>query len=256
MTDWSDLARECDAWRVAGRKVELWWRDDDAIADTPQLRRLVALTHVPRLHVPLALAVIPAGLEPSLAALLADRDGVNALQHGFDHRNRAAAGAKKSELPADRPWEEIAADLARGRDRLVNQFGDRFVPALTPPWNRIAPAHAARLPELGYRGLTMYLARRRGAAPLQVNTHVDVIDWHGTRGFVGLGPALDLLIGHLSAKRLGTADPAEPTGLLTHHLVHDTETWEFLGALLDWSADKPNIQWRSAADLFPESGDQ
>src|SRR5262245_22223128 len=120
MAGWVDLARECDAWADAGRKVELWWRDDDAIADTPQLRRLLALTHVPRLHVPLALAVIPSGLEPSLAALLADRDGVSVLQHGFDHRNRAAAGAKKSEFPADRRWEEIAADLVRGRDRLDN----------------------------------------------------------------------------------------------------------------------------------------
>lgn len=258
MTDWSDLARECDAWTVAGRRIELWWRDDDAVSDTPQLRRLLALTHAPRLHVPLALAVIPAALEPSLAALLAERDsGVSVLQHGFDHRNRGAAGAKKSEFPAERPWAEIAADLARGRDRLADRLGARFVCALTPPWNRIAPAHAARLPELGYRGLTTYLARTRvQTAPPRVNTHVDVIDWHGTRGFVGVGAALDLLIGHLSAKRRGAADPAEPTGLLTHHLVHDTETWEFLGALLDWSVNKPNIQWRSAADLFPESADQ
>ena len=56
------------------------------------------------------------------------------------------------------------------------------------------------------------------------------------------------------AKRCGEADPAEPTGLLTHHLVHDTETWKFLGPLQDWCANKPTINWRSAADLFPESG--
>jgi len=42
---------------------------------------------------------------------------------------------------------------------------------------------------------------------------------------------------------------------LTHHLVHDTETWEFLGALLDWCAKRPIINWRSAADLFPEFGE-
>jgi hypothetical protein len=118
------------------------------------------------------------------------------------------------------------------------------------------------LPELAYRGLTTYLARKAGAAGqgwatgfTQVNTHVDVIDWHGTRGFVGLAAALALLVGHLAAKRLSKADSHEPTGLLTHHLVHDTETWEFLGALLDWCAKRPNIEWRSAADLFPESGD-
>jgi hypothetical protein len=258
MTDWSELERECAAWADQGRRIELWWRDDDAIADTPKLRRLLALTHVPRLHVPLSLAVIPSGLEPSLAPLLADRDDVSVLQHGFDHRNRAATGAKKSEFPATRPWAEVADDLVRGHDRLAAAFGAQFVPALTPPWNRIDAGHAARLVDLGYRGLTTYLARQqRAAAPMtQVNTHVDVIDWHGTRGFLGEPAVLALLVGHLRAKRLGAADPGEPTGLLTHHLVHDTETWEFLGALLDWCAKRPNIEWRRAADLFPESGDK
>jgi hypothetical protein len=251
MSAWDALARECDAWAEIGRPVELWWRDDDAVADTPALRRLIGIATAP-----LALAVIPARLEPSLAPLLKGQQNVSVLQHGFDHTNRAAAGAKKSEFPATRAWSEIAHDLQTGRARLSDAFGAQFVPALTPPWNRIDAGHAARLRELRYRGLTTYLARKPELAPglIQVNTHVDVIDWHGTRGFLGLAPTLDLLTGHLAAKRLGEADSAEPSGLLTHHLVHDTETWEFLGELRDWCAKRPNIEWRSAADLFPESG--
>lgn len=245
---WDELARECDAWAAIGRRVALWWRDDDAVADNPALRRLIAVARVP-----LSVAVIPADLSPSLPAFLKSHQSVSVLQHGFDHRNRALAGAKKSEFPGTRPWSEVANDLAQGRDRLAGAFGAQFVPALTPPWNRIDPAHASRLPELAYRGLTTYLARKRGEGA-RVNTHVDVIDWRGTRGFLGLAETLALMVGHLRAKRLGEADPDEPTGLLTHHLVHDTETWEFLGALLDWCATRPNIEWRSAADLFPESG--
>jgi hypothetical protein len=248
---WDSLARECDAWEASGRRIELWWRDDDAIADTPALRRLLEIAAVP-----LSLAVIPANLQSSLATLLKSHGSVSVLQHGFDHTNRAPAGGKKSEFPANRPWAEVAHDLARGRERLAASFGAQFVPALTPPWNRIDAGHAARLAELGYRGLTTYLARKseKISRVVQVNTHVDVIDWHGGRGFLGLAASLDLLVRHLADKRLETVDRAEPTGLLTHHLVHDTETWEFLGALLDWCAKRPVINWRRAADLFPESG--
>jgi hypothetical protein len=253
MSSWETLARECDAWDASGHAVELWWRDDDAVADTAALRHLLALASVP-----IALAVIPAGLEPSLPALLKSHGTVSVLQHGFDHKNRALAGAKKSEFPASRSWTEIAGDLTEGRDRLAKAFSKQFVPALTPPWNRIDPGHAAQLGLLGYRGLTTYLPRKMPTkvGVTQVNTHVDVIDWHGTRGFLGLAPTLQLLVQHLAAKRLGKADPAEPTGLLTHHLVHDTETWEFLGALRDWCAEKPVIKWRRAADLFPGAGSE
>jgi hypothetical protein len=254
---WESLARECDAWAASGRRIELWWRDDDAVAETDALRRLLEIARA----VPLALAVIPAELTPSLPAFLKGRGSVCVLQHGFDHKNRAPAGAKKSEFPATRSWPEVARDLGEGRDRLAAAFGTQFVPVLTPPWNRIDPAHASRLGLLRYRGLTTYLARgaggnaaRPGPGVTQVNAHVDVIDWHGTRGFLGLAATLDLLTQHLRAKRLGEADPLEPTGLLTHHLVHDTEAWEFLGALQDWCAKRPNIQWRRAADLFPEFG--
>jgi hypothetical protein len=255
MSNWDDLARECDVWAAAGRVVELWWRDDDAIADTPALRRLLALTEG---RAPVALAVIPAKLTPSLAPLLAaDGKNISVLQHGYDHGNRAAAGAKKSEFPPARPAAEVAQVLAAGRDRLREDFTDRFVPGLTPPWNRFDPRHLSLLPDLGYRGLTTYLPRKNAlAAPgvHQVNTHVDVIDWHGTRGFLGLGATLDLLVGHLAAKRSGQADAFEPTGLLTHHLVHDTETWEFLEAFLGWCASRPGIKWRGAAELFPAFG--
>lgn len=259
---WDDLARECDAWAALGRQVALWWRDDDAVADTPALRRLLDLAAG---RAPLALAVIPATLSPGLADAVARiGGGIAVLQHGFDHRNRAPAGAKKSEFPAERPTADVAAALARGRDTLGAAFGARFVPALTPPWNRFADTHRATLAGLGYRGISTYLARRKPAPTAklrQVNTHVDIIDWQAaaadpaTRPFLGTGRALGLLVGHLAAKRTGLADGAEPTGLLTHHLVHDTETWEFLGELLAWTAARPMIGWHDAADLFPEFGD-
>jgi hypothetical protein len=238
MSSWQDLDREIGLWAAAGRRATLWWRDDDAVADTPALRRLLDVARAP-----LALAVIPEGAGADLAAVL-DRQpgapGATVFQHGFRHRNNAAPDAKKCEFPDGRAPEVSADELRRGRDRLTALFPRRFLPVFTPPWNRIGSGAIEMLAELGFRGLSTYLPRR--AARLSglaiVNTHVDVIDWQ-TRRFLGEAPALDLLVGHFQARRLGAADPAEPTGLLTHHLVHDAETWRFLENLQDFLRERP-----------------
>ena len=49
----------------------------------------------------------------------------------------------------------------------------------------------------------------------------------------------------LQARRAGEVDMAEPLGLLTHHLVHTEEVWEFsrdvLYILLDGGANPADI---------------
>lgn len=235
MTGWNDLGRELDLWAEAGRVATLWWRDDDAIGDTPALRRLFDTAKAP-----LALAVIPETAGRDLAAAVLDRPQVSVLQHGYRHRNNAVPGAKKSEFPDDRPIDAIADDLHRGQMRMSEAFRGRFLPVLTPPWNRIGAKAVEILERLGFLGLSTYLPRpaprRHGLAI--VNTHVDVIDWQGGKRFLGEGAALGLLIGHLQARRTGSADAEEPTGLLTHHLVHDADTWLFLENLQDFLRDR------------------
>jgi hypothetical protein len=72
---------------------------------------------------------------------------------------------------------------------------------------------------------------------LQVNTHVDLVDWRGSRGFVGEERALAGLTDGLRQRRLEKSDPrggtAEPIGLLSHHLVMDEPGWGFLARLFD-----------------------
>lgn len=245
---WDALGEELARWAAAGRVATLWWRDDDAVAATPALARLLESARVP-----LALAVIPGLLESSLAPALRHRPDIFVLQHGFRHRNHEPGGVKNAELGASRGPAELAAELAAGWRSLQDAFGDRALPVLTPPWNRIAPQHLAALLGWGYCGISAYLARRAAcpvAGLLQVNTHVDVIDWHGGRIFVGETAALGLLTGHLRARRLGEADPDEPTGLLTHHLVHDAATWAFLDQLQDWLSRRAMIRWLSTGEVF------
>lgn len=251
MSSWDDLARECAAWGESERTATWWWRDDDAVAPTPALDELLRVARGP-----IALAVIPMGLRADLAPRLAQEPSVAVLQHGYAHRNEAPAGGRKSEFPDERDLGAIERDLGAGFRKLSDAFGPRFLPVLTPPWNRIGGRTVAILQSIGFIGLTRYLPR--AAAKLhgvnQVNTHVDVIDWRGshgpTRGFLGEGACLDLFVGHLRARRAGTVDPNEPTGVLSHHLVHDPATWRFLEKLRDFLANQAATRLLDPAAAF------
>ena len=196
---------------------------------------------------PLALAVIPLAAVPELFAQLS----ASVLMHGTDHRNRAAAGEKKTEFAQSEDEDVALARLANGRARLAALAGPGFVPVLAPPWNRFKPSLVPRLASVGLRGLSRYGARAKGER-LEGNTHVDVIDWRGSRGFVGEEAVLDRVVMHLSARRTGAADAAEPTGLLTHHAVHDAAAWVFLEHLFD-KTRRLGARWDEAAALFPSS---
>jgi hypothetical protein len=247
MTGWPALDAEIATWAAAGRVATLWWRDDDAIADTPALQRLLAAAG----ERPLALAVIPDAATPSLADAVAPLPSVAVLQHGFAHRNHAPTGRKKSELGLDRPLTVLLQELGDGLVRLRRLFGARALAVLVPPWNRIDPAVVDQLPRLGFRGISCYGPRPRASSALMtVNTHGDIIDWHGGRGFVGTDAALGLLVGHLQARRRGAADAAEPTGLITHHLVHDEACWDFLGRLTARLEGRAGVRWIGAPEAF------
>jgi hypothetical protein len=249
---WAALDRELDAWGAAGRTATLWWRDDDAVAPSPELDRLLGLAAAS--GAPLALAVIPAAAEDALAARLEGQAAeIAVLQHGCAHRNHAAAGGKKCELvdPAAQPG--LPAELRRARQRLAELFGRRFLAVQVPPWNRIDPALLALLPGLGFTGL--YTARRRPAPePLpglvQANCHLDILQWRPERRFLGSGAALDLLIDHLAARRSGAAESAEASGILSHHLVHDAAAWDFLAELLARLAAHPAARLLAAVEVF------
>jgi len=247
MDGWRALREEGARWRDQGRAPELWWRDDDAQRPTPALERLLALSasHA----VPLALAVIPMQAEADLIARLGAT--VQVLQHGADHRNRAAAGEKKTEFPVAEPVEAAFARLGAARLRLGGLAGDRFVQVLAPPWNRLSEDLLPRLAALGYRGLSRYGARRAPVPGLrEVNTHVDIVAWRKDRGFIGEEAALQAIVQQLAGRREGRLDASEPTGLLTHHAAHDAAAWRFVERLLETTRDIAGLRWRSAQELF------
>ncbi|HLJ21342.1 MAG TPA: hypothetical protein VKU84_14145, partial [Stellaceae bacterium] len=98
---------------------------------------------------------------------------------------------------------------------------------------------------------------RSSAAPAPgltaVNVHADVIDWHGSRGFIGETTALGQILRHLRSRFLGTADPEEATGILTHHLIQDAATEAFLRRLIATVRRHPAARFVPIPQLFPIS---
>jgi len=253
MTDWRGLEIELEQWEQAGRAATLWWRDDDAVMATPALDRLLATARRPDgTTVPLCLAAIPAQADRTLAERATENSHLSILQHGFAHVNHAPPGEKKAELGGHRPAEAVLDELADGRQRLEVLFGDRFLPVLVPPWNRMAPAIRNGLPAIGLKNHSVYGPRAPGDGPA-INTHADIIDWHHGRGFIGTAAALHLIAGHLAARRERRADPEEPTGLLTHHLVHDEAGWSFLTELIYRLSRQAGARWLAGTDIFGQT---
>jgi hypothetical protein len=255
MTAWDALDRELDKWAESDRTATMWWRDDDAAASSDALIRVLTLADA--FDVSVALAVIPARLDATLGPLIARHPRAVVMQHGYAHDNHARAGDKKIELGPQRPFMHSLADLAAGWQRLEHEIGPRAIAVLVPPWNRIAPGLVPLLPEVGFRGLSMFGSRRRRPADgrlNQANAHVDIIEWRQSRAFVGQSAALMQVIAHLEARRSGQADPAEVTGLMTHHAGHDAECWRFVEALLTRTRNHAAVRWLAATEVFESTG--
>ena len=248
MDDWTALESELDTWQRLGRVATLWWRDDDATHVTPALRELARLSLT--YQAPVACAVIPARATRELVCYLGEVHGCKVLQHGYEHKNHAPAGAKRAEYGEHRTVREIVLELKTGFSTMSSLFGKMFLPVLVPPWNRLDDALLPSLEQCGFSGLSTF-APRRSARPVsglrQTNCHVDLLDWRGSRGFKGRLLVVGELTRHLSARRSETVDSCEPTGLLSHHLNHDAASWRFLEELFERTASHPAVTWLNGA---------
>lgn len=237
------LQQHLDHLAEQGRHVDLWLRDDDAVRPTPALEQLLGLAA--RHEVPLTLAVIPEETGEDLAERLTAERRVDVAVHGWSHRSYSTPPAKKQELGRDRPLDVVLDELSAGFRKLHALHGAGFVPMLVPPWNRIAPQIVTALPGLGFRLLSVFGRETPAALPL-LNTHLDIMDWHGTHGGRPADSLHAELLEHLRAEpRLAAI------GVLTHHLVHDATAWAFLEELLALTARHPACRWRRARDLVP-----
>jgi hypothetical protein len=218
----------------ANTPVEFWLRDDDATMPSAALDRLLGM------GVPMTLAVIPAHTGADLAQRLLNAAQVSVAVHGWAHVNHAGPGEKSQELGAHRPLAVVLDEVREGFARLSGLYPAQFCPVLVPPWNRIAPALVAGLPGMGFCALSVFGPEKAAALP-EVNTHVDIIDWRGTRG----GRTEAAVFADLAR----AVDRGGPVGVLSHHLVHDAQAWAVLERVLEMTRDHPRCRWVGLWDL-------
>ena len=246
LTDWKPLKTELEIWWGEGLQLPFWWRDDDAIAPSGQLDQLLELAG--ETGMPVHLAVIPHGATQELAERLADTPLAVPVIHGFLHQNHAPDGEKKCEFGADRVQRAVRDDISNGAAKMQKLFGPNIAPMFVPPWNRFAPIHLPILAGAGFQAISTFTPRQRPeacAGLAQINTHIDPIDWHGTRS----AHSADLLIAQtvelLHNRRNGSQDNNEPLGFLTHHLVHDSAIWDFSVGFLETMLVGPVSLWNA-----------
>ena len=136
--------------------------------------------------------------------------------------------------------------LAAARRQLEAMAGTWALAVLAPPWNRLRASLAARLSEIGIRGLSAYGPRPAmppGAGLTQINTHADIVAWHAGRSFIGDEAALALL------RRQLASGSDEPIGILTHHAVHEASSWRFLERLFQTTLGQ-GARWAHPAQVF------
>lgn len=243
--DWTELDQELSIWAAKSLTLPLWWRDDDAIAPSAELTRLTDLSE--HLQLPVHLAVIPRDATQELAQIMQAHPNLVPVVHGWSHDNHAPAGEKKSEFPSQRSIDEMLAEIDQSLTRMQDLFGNSLLPMFVPPWNRISPELLPWLAGAGFAALSTFTPRKQakaGPGLAQINTHLDPIDWKGNRSLVDPSRLIAQVAQQLRDRRLGRADPAEPYGILTHHLVHDTEIWQFTKALLTRLLDGPGVAWQ------------
>ncbi len=235
------VAAELDAWRGLGARPRLWWRDDDARTPTAALDRLLALAD----RRPLALAVIPDGDLPALAARLDGARTVCVGQHGVDHTNRRTSGVP-SEFDAPPTVAAVHARVSAGHARMR---GAGLDPSFyTPPWNAIDPNLTSALSAIGLPLLSAGAVQVIRADLPYASAEIDVLSWKRGPRFRGATRVMSSLNRALADRRL-RGDLGRPIGLLTHHLVHDEDTWRFLERALRWFDAR--FDWISVADIRP-----
>jgi hypothetical protein len=239
------LQTELETWLRAGKQPAFWWRDDDAAVQCPELSALIDTLS----SVDVALATVPALLEPALARELCGRGNVAIFQHGWRHDNHNGADSVPSEFPPDRDRNVVADELRKGQEILSGSFPLSFYAVFVPPWHSSAPWILNDAARLGFTAVSLPPAPsptfKHGYCG-ELNFEIDLSDWSKGGAFIGLDEFCRRVTRVLKARRLeGALD--EPIGILSHHKVLTARDRGHIASFLDVVAGAS--KWPSIREL-------
>jgi hypothetical protein len=205
------------------RNVGVFFRDDDADQDLPQLRQLLQL--FASREAPLSLAVIPGTLTPEAARMLARLPlSFELHQHGWLHANHELQG-RKCEFGPSRGYAQQRRDIELGREKLRAMLGcGRVAPVFTPPWNRCTGDTARALLELEFEVLSKDRSAAVGMREMSIS--VDLFAWKQ-------GAMLKPLSQVATEIESASLASSGPVGILLHHKVMSDEAFAVAEELLD-----------------------
>jgi len=226
--------------------LRLFFRDDDVDEDEATLRRLLRL--LLERNAPINLGVIPGRLTAACAELLTQSAGaapaiLELNQHGWLHLNHEREG-RKCEFGPSRTYAEQLADVARGRERMTEAFGQNWFPVFIPPWNRCTEDTYRALDHLGFRALS---AKRGGSVVTgyrfeDISITLDLYRWNDGARLKSPEDVVDGLIAQLL--------PQQTIGVALHHKVMDERAFSFLASLLDTLASHPTVRFHTFQSLL------
>src|SRR5262245_2535828 len=146
-------------------------------------------------------------------------------QHGWRHVNHERAG-RKCEFGASRGYEQQLEDIANGRRRMNEAFGDGWSPVFTPPWSRRAEETFRALDQLGFAALSKSHDGRpaTGYKFREISITFDLYRWNG-------GPAMqspESIVEELITQM----NELDTIGILLRHKVMDSTALSLLGRLI------------------------
>ena len=149
---WKEIDRLIAYFQQNRQDLDFFWRDDDAVAVTLQLKRLYKLAE--KYNATILLAVIPSHIQHDLQPYLQEHKRLVPCVHGFSHTNHAPPGEKKAEFGSHRALPILRSEANEALNLFNGKLGDIGIPVFVPPWNRMDEQLGPVLPELGYLGIS------------------------------------------------------------------------------------------------------